>query len=86
MSKVRLRDLEEWYDDPETELQNFMDSGQAIMSIMFPASRRPIELNKRDVGNLLIEIRKNKSWKCEYCLIGNLGIEEECVACGALRR
>lgn len=85
MKKIRIDDLEQWFDDPEVELQNFMNSGQAIMNLMFAGSRRPIELNQRDVANLLIEIRKNKYWTCEYCLTINRGVDLECLMCGATR-
>jgi hypothetical protein len=85
VKKVRIEDLQEWFDDPEAELRNFQNSGQAIMSLMFGGSKRPIELNQRDVANLLIEIRANKLWRCDYCLVINFGVEEECIACGADR-
>jgi len=85
-TKVRISDLEEWFDDPEEILQNFMDSGQAIFNIQFGNSRRPIEMNQRDVGALLIEIRERKFWTCEYCRTSNSGKYNECVACGAMRK
>jgi hypothetical protein len=85
MSKVKIEQLQEWFDDPEAELETFMNSGQAIMGLMFPGSRRPIELNQRDVANLLIEIR-DMDWECGYCRFINFGKDEECVMCGAPRR
>jgi hypothetical protein len=33
MRKVRISDLEKWFPDPEAELENFMNSGQAIMGL-----------------------------------------------------
>lgn len=84
--KIKISDLEEWFEDPEETLSNFMESGQAIFIIQFYNSRRPIELNQRDVGNLLIEIRKRKVWTCEYCRITNSGEFGECITCGAPRK
>jgi hypothetical protein len=83
--KVRIEELQEWFEDPEAELQAFMQSGQAIMSLMFPNSKRPVELNQRDVSNILIEMRTRMPWDCEWCLRINPGTEEECLMCGAKR-
>jgi len=84
--KIKISDLEEWFEDPEETLDNFMHSGKAIFVMQFSNSRRPIELNQRDVGALLVEIRKRKSWACEYCRIINSGEFAECIACGAPRK
>ncbi|MHC4913445.1 MAG: hypothetical protein ACYTE5_10690 [Planctomycetota bacterium] len=85
MRKVKIEQLQEWFDDPEAELEKFMNSGQAIMGLMFPGSKRPIELNQRDVGNLLAEFRA-MDWNCSYCRNVNMGKEDECVGCGVSRR
>jgi len=85
MSKVRLEDLQKWFDDPETELYNFLNSGRAFMNIVFDGNRH-VELNQRDVGNLLIELRRRQNWGCEYCRVINSGAYEECVGCGANRK
>lgn len=85
MRKVRIEELQEWFDDPETELDNFMNSGQAIMSIVFDGNRL-VELNQRDVANLLIEIRARRDWGCGYCFNINSGRDAECVGCGAERK
>ena len=83
--KVRIDDLQNWFENPEEELENFLQSGRAIMNLLFPNSTRPIELNQRDVANLLIKIRANKPWKCEYCQIYNFGTEPDCLMCSAPR-
>jgi hypothetical protein len=57
MGKVSIAQLQEWFPNPEAELQKFMGSGQAIMSIMFDGGRRAVELNQRDVAQLLEEFR-----------------------------
>ena len=47
--------LAELFDNPEATLQDFLSSGQPIMSITFKDSNTVIELNQRDAANLLIE-------------------------------
>lgn len=83
--RIRISDLEEWFDNPEETLNDFMNSGQAIFNITFPGGKRPIELNQREVGALLIEINNKKVWMCAYCRTNNSGKYNECVACGAMR-
>ena len=62
MSKIKLEDFKSWFADPEAELRNFIDSNQAIMSIVFQSGgrNRVIELSKRDAAQLLDEIVKEK--------------------------
>ncbi|PNX52364.1 MAG: hypothetical protein BV458_09915 [Thermoplasmata archaeon M9B2D] len=56
--KPRVEQLREWFDDPVTELLNFLSSGQAIMSIVFNEGKRKrvVELSQRDVAQLLDEL------------------------------
>lgn len=56
--KPRVEQLREWFDDPVTELLNFLSSGQAIMSIVFKDGKRKrvVELSQRDVAQLLDEL------------------------------
>jgi len=56
--KPRVEQLREWFDDPVTELLNFLSSGQAIMSIVFKEGKRKrvVELSQRDVAQLLDEL------------------------------
>ena len=52
IGKDRFREL---FPDPVTILQEFLGSGQPIMSIAFKDNNKVIELNQRDAANLLIE-------------------------------
>jgi hypothetical protein len=49
--------FEQWFDDPVTALLNFLNSGQAIMSVVFEEGgrNRIVELNQRDAAHLLEE-------------------------------
>lgn len=57
--KPRLSDFKTWFDNPETELRNFLNSSQAIMNISF-GSGRVVELSKRDAAHLLEELQNEK--------------------------
>ena len=53
--KIKADKFKELFANPEDVLQDFLRSGQAIMSIAFKDSNKVIELSQRDVANLLIE-------------------------------
>jgi hypothetical protein len=60
VAKVRVDDFQKWFPEPEKALQEFLNSGQAIMNIVFDGGRRIIELSQRDAANLLAEIQDKK--------------------------
>lgn len=55
MTKIGKDRFKELFSNPEAALQEFLASGQPIMSIAFKGSNKVIELNQRDAANLLIE-------------------------------
>lgn len=55
MTKIGKDRFKELFADPVKALQEFLGSGQAIMSIAFKDNNKVIELNQRDAANLLIE-------------------------------
>jgi len=63
--KVRKDRFQEWFDDPVAELQKFLLSGQAIMSVVFEESGRRglVELSQRDAVHLLEEF--GVKWETE---------------------
>ena len=56
MKKIRAEQLREWFEDPETELRNFLSAGKAIMPIIFPDSGL-VELNQREAAQLLEDLK-----------------------------
>lgn len=55
MTKIGKDKFKELFANPEATLQEFLASGQPIMSIAFKDNNKVIELNQRDAANLLIE-------------------------------
>lgn len=55
--KPKKERFEEWFEDPVSELQNFLLSGQPIMVVAFKdgTRNRVVELSQRDAAQLLEE-------------------------------